>query len=229
VPSVVRATIIQFVGGRIGDEAGFAGDARTRVRATTKGAKKEEEEEEEERKNAAEASEAKETRMENTVSGDRRRYGGNERPIEGPVEGRRLAYLPVAGSVGVRQVENPSVASLPSSALAIARASRHENPSIFRGNERQRRGVITPVDIDGTVDFARIIVRGKAGDLARTERSCVVCGKVEEVYARVHRPAPACAAHFHGTRLSPCVCLRMVIRAGCNDTAAEDGERETAI
>lgn len=56
---------------------------------------------------AAEASEAKEMRMENTVSGDRW-WCGNERSVEG----RRLTCLPVAGSVGVRQVENPSVASL---------------------------------------------------------------------------------------------------------------------
>lgn len=47
------------------------------------------------------ASEAKEMRMEN---GERPWWCGTDR-----VEGRRLTYLPVVGSVGVRQVENPSL------------------------------------------------------------------------------------------------------------------------
>lgn len=56
---------------------------------------------------AAKASEAKEMRMENTVSGDRW-WCGTERPVEG----RQLTYLPVVSSVSVCQVENPSVVSL---------------------------------------------------------------------------------------------------------------------
>jgi len=80
----------------------------TRVH-TTKGIK--EDEADEVGEGTAKASEAKEMRMENTVSGDRW-WCSTERPNERSVEGRRLTYLPVVGSVGVRQVENPSVASL---------------------------------------------------------------------------------------------------------------------
>lgn len=78
-----------------------AGNART-CGARSEGGRRRREVEE-----AAKVSEAKEMRMENTVSGDRW-WCGTERSVEG----QRLTYLPVAGSVGVRQVENPSVASL---------------------------------------------------------------------------------------------------------------------
>lgn len=76
----------------------------TRVHATKR---VKEDEADEVGEGAAKASEAKEMRMENTVNGDRW-WCGTERTVEG----RRLTYLPVVGSVGVRQVENRSVASL---------------------------------------------------------------------------------------------------------------------
>ncbi|EFN65696.1 hypothetical protein EAG_10953 [Camponotus floridanus] len=60
---------------------------------------------------SGEASEAREMRMENTVSGDRWWCGTpNERSECG--EGRRLTYLPVAGSVGVRQYRDTGYSCL---------------------------------------------------------------------------------------------------------------------
>lgn len=85
---------------------------------------------------AAKASEAKEMRMENTVSGDRW-WSGTERSVEG----QRLTYLPVAGSVGVRQVENPSVASL---ALLNWRDRTREPATRSRAVLRRRRTNASP-------------------------------------------------------------------------------------
>lgn len=62
--------------------------------------------------------------MVNTVSGDRW-WCGNERSVEG----QRLTCLPVAGSVGVRQVENPSVASLSPFLTGVIARAGHASPS----------------------------------------------------------------------------------------------------
>lgn len=95
---------------------------------TAKGGRKAKKQDEEqggkERRNAAKASEAKEMRMENTVSG--RSVVVRQQATDQPVEGRRLTYLPVVGSVGVCQVENLFVASL---ALLHFRNRAHKSTS----------------------------------------------------------------------------------------------------
>jgi hypothetical protein len=99
--------------------------------------------------------------------------GGNEWPIEGPVEGRRLTYLPVAGSVGVRQVENPFV----DSPVLLRSRDRACEPA------RSEEANATPADIDGPADIARIIFRGRfffGRYITLRERICVCVWKSEE-------------------------------------------------
>jgi len=188
---------------------------------------------------AAKASEAKEMRMENTVSGDRW-WCGTERSVEG----QRLTYLPVAGSVSVRQVENPSVASLAllnwlvivcTSRPRVSREKQTGNVALFcrgGGVPSSLTYWSTPlgIDADDRARILRIVFRlidtgdSKRQKISRAnhKRSCVwKSGGGARSHARVR-----------GTHLSVYVFTYGVIRVdceGCNDTTRErkrERERE---